>query len=249
MIKLNEYNKLKFFADKLGIYPLSIVEKMQSGEVFADDAEDPSAVLFWHYCGFAYISGNYTEDFVNDVLSLMRCPTSNHSGRLVLHTQNDAELSRLILRNSNIQQKERYCFEFAERKTPLQPLSTPLRLVRIDAQNYYLLCGRITPAFSWKSKQDFLHNGFGWCILNGSEFAACAFSSAVSSEFVDIGVETAPAYQGKGLGKIVASAMIDEILKHGKKPLWECNSTNEASKRLALSVGFRISGTHPMFTL
>ena len=43
--------------------------------------------------------------------------------------------------------------------------------------------------------------------------------------------------------------MIDEILKIGKKPLWECNGENEASKHLALSVGFEISSTHPMYTL
>ena len=114
---------------------------------------------------------------------MMHHPTENHRNRLVLHTNNDDRLSQLILKNKDIKRKERYCFEYAE-KNPVPILEAPLRLVRIDSENYELLCGNITPSFSWDSKESFLKNGFGWCILNGREFAACAFSAAVSSEFV-----------------------------------------------------------------
>ena len=39
------------------VYPLSITEGIQSGDIYVDDPENPGMVLFWHYCGFAYISG------------------------------------------------------------------------------------------------------------------------------------------------------------------------------------------------
>ena len=77
--------------------------------------------------------------------------------------------------------------------------------------------------------------------------AACAFSSGVSKDYVDIGVETAEECRGKGYGKIVAYAMVKEILRRGKLPVWDCDTRNEASMRLACSVGFEIIGTHPWY--
>ena len=251
MVRLSSYDNLDELINELEmnrIYPLSIAEDFQKGEIFTNNAENPNAVMFWHYCGFAYIAGRYDEQFINEILDMMRHPTENHRNRLVLHTNNDDSLSQLILKNNDIKLKKRYCFEFPE-KNPVPILEAPFRLVRIDEENYDLLCGNITPSFSWDSKENFLKNGFGWCILNDRKFAACAFSASVSEEYVDIGVETAADYRGMGLGKIVSTAMIDEILKLGKKPLWECNCENEASKRLALSVGFKIISTHPMYTL
>ncbi|MCD7724983.1 MAG: hypothetical protein LUI12_05440 [Clostridiales bacterium] len=54
------------FADdcKCGnVYPLSIVQSYQRGEIFAKQAIDCKAALFWHYCGFAFVSGKYDEVF------------------------------------------------------------------------------------------------------------------------------------------------------------------------------------------
>ena len=47
--------------------------------------------------------------------------------------------------------------------------------------------------------------------------------------------------------KIVAYAMVKEILRRGKLPVWDCDTRNEASMRLACSVGFEITGTHPWY--
>ena len=41
--------------------------------------------------------------------------------------------------------------------------------------------------------------------------------------------------------------MVNEILRRGKTPVWGCDTRNEASMRLALSVGFEIVGTHPWY--
>lgn len=68
-------------------------------------------------------------------------------------------------------------------------------------------------------------------------------------KYVDIGVETFDGFKGKGYGKIVVSAMIAKILKRGQIPVWEYNTTNEASMRLACSVGFKIKGIHPLYVL
>nr|MCR5201130.1 hypothetical protein [Saccharofermentans sp.] len=65
------------------VYPLSIALGLQTGDVFVSD--DNGCVLFWHYCGFAYISGNPTEEFLNEVYDLMESGTR----RLFLITNDD----------------------------------------------------------------------------------------------------------------------------------------------------------------
>ena len=106
---------------------------------------------------------------------------------------------------------------------------------------------RIIPSFSWENKKSFLENGFGYCLIEDGKMSACAFSSGVSEDYVDIGVETAEECRGKGYGRLVTSAMVNETLRRGKVPVWGCDTRNEASKRLACSVGFEITGTHAWY--
>ena len=118
MVRLNRFENQDKLINELEmnrIYPLSIAEDFQKGEIFADNAENPNALLFWHYCGFAYLAGRYDEQFLNEILDMMHHPTENHRNRLVLHTNNDDRLSQLILKNKDIKRKERYCFEYAEK--------------------------------------------------------------------------------------------------------------------------------------
>ena len=67
---------------------------------------------------------------------------------------------------------------------------------------------------------------------------AVAFSAAVSSDEVDIGVETDENYRHQGLAKVVADRMCREIISQGKKPVWAHAIANEGSKYTALGVGF-----------
>ena len=51
MKKLNDYKKAKYLLDDKvveEVYPLSIVEGNQSGDIFVDDIERPTFALFWH---------------------------------------------------------------------------------------------------------------------------------------------------------------------------------------------------------
>ena len=74
-----------------------------------------------------------------------------------------------------------------------------------------------------------------------------AFTSGISNEYVDIGIETSPDYRGKGFAKIVADRMVARIIQEGKQPVWECNSTNTGSIRTAEAVGFKLKSLHPLF--
>ena len=250
MKKLTEYEKILPLIEQIEVekvYPLSITEGIQKGEIYVDDDEDPTALLVWHYCGFANIRGDYDEGFVDQVIHLMKDPPEGHSGRMALQIENDPRLREMIKGTPMVSGYERYIFKFSGEKYQI-PDKVRSRLEPVTSENYELLTGKIIPSFSWESKDAFIKNGFGYCLIEDGRMAACAFSSGLSKDYVDIGVETAEECRGKGYGKIVAAAMIEETLRQGKIPVWGCDIRNEASMRLACSVGFDITGTHPWYT-
>ena len=247
---LKDYGKINPLIEQIRIekvYPLSIFEEIQKGEIFVDNDEAPTVALIWHYCGFANIIGNYNEEFVEETMNMMLNPPDGHSGRMALQTETDIHLHGLITKATQVSRHERYIFEFSEEKTDLHN-TVDSELETISSNNYELIKGRITPTFSWANKESFLKNGFGYCLIADSQMLACAFASGVSNDYVDIGVETTEECRGKGYGRIVASAMVKEIIRRGKTPSWACDTRNEASRRLACSIGFETVGTHPWYT-
>lgn len=252
MVKIENYKNLRTlldFVDTEIAYASSIVEGYQSGEIFVDNHEHPKAALFWHYCGFANLVGEYDEAIIKDVLEMMQHPLPNHSHRLCLHTKEDKTMEKIFSECQDVYCGLRYVFEYAVKHTTIPYLADTVQLKKIDKNNYNLLKGNIIPAFSWESQKAFLEKGFGYCIIENNRALACAFSSAVCEKYVDIGVETLEAARGKGYGKMVADAMVKEIISQGKTPVWACDVKNEASRRLAVSVGFHVLGTHPWYKI
>lgn len=247
-VYLSDFGKINHLCDHINIekvYPLSILEGIQKGEIYVDNEEAPTAALLWHYCGFANILGEYDERFIEEITNMMLNPPEGHSGRMALQTDNDSRLEQMILRTPGVVKHERYIFKFAGEKNNIPHLP---EVKEITTDNYALMKGRIIPTFSWESKEAFLKNGFGYCLIEEGRMLACAFASGVSKDYVDIGVETAEECRGKGYGRIVSAAMVKETLRRGKTPVWDCDIRNEASMRLACSVGFEIIGTHPWYT-
>ena len=84
--------------------------------------------------------------------------------------------------------------------------------------------------------------GKGYCIMHGEEIAAWAFSAAVSSEEIDIGIETVESHRQKGLAVIIAAKMVEYTISQGKNPVWACYYKNMASQRIAEKLGYIKTG-------
>jgi len=219
------------------VYPLSIAEGYQSGDIIADDEEEAQCVMFWHYCGFAYLSGNVTEAFLDMIYRDYFCKETKR--RFVLITD-DEKVKQYFAGKEGLVMDQRKEYRYSDGIIiSEEEFHTDLKIERIDASNINAIRGRIVPAFSWESDDAFLKNGFGYVAMDGKNFSAIAFSAAVSSEEVDIGVETNEAYRNRGLAKILARHMIQEILHHGKTPVWAHAAANTASGKTALGVGFK----------
>lgn len=90
MYKLNslQYPDLIDYAnthDCGSVYPLSVAEGIQKGDIFADSVEGYEKVLFWTHSGFAYLSGKMDEYFLEDIYELMLNRTKLNTKRFLLN--------------------------------------------------------------------------------------------------------------------------------------------------------------------
>ncbi|WP_026519095.1 GNAT family N-acetyltransferase [Butyrivibrio sp. FCS006] len=234
----NEYKGYLEFANECianRVYPMSIVTGTQDGDIYIDDK---GCTLFWHYCGFAYISGNVSEDVLEEVYQKFFVPDTER--RFVLITDSE-HASNYYSGNNDLRIDERIEYTYGGIPEHRPILDDNYIVESITADNIGDIRGRITPSFSWKDSDTFLRNGFGCIARNKADgsFAAVAFSSAVSPEEVDIGVETAEAHRHHGLASYLAYRMCEEIIQQGRRPVWAHAETNAGSQKTALSVGFK----------
>lgn len=215
------------------VYPCSIAEGFQSGDIYVNDDGDVESVLFWHYCGFGYISGKVSEKMMTDIYSEM---VSNHNGRrLVLITSDEDVIDFFHDRDVVMDSRAEYSYH----QGAATVINTDeFQIERINPENISQINGRIIPSFSWESRDQFLKEGFGYIALDNGRVCAVAFSSSVSTDEIDIGVETHEDYRRKGLAAILASKMCERIVETGKRPVWAHSISNKGSMNTALKCGF-----------
>ncbi len=86
-------------------------------------------------------------------------------------------------------------------------------------------------------------------VEHDGEPAAVAFACYRWDDRLEIGIETAPASRGRGLGACVAGAVVDVVRDAGLTPVWSCREDNTASVRVAASAGFVPTARLPYYHL
>lgn len=81
-----------------------------------------------------------------------------------------------------------------------------------------------------------------------SEVAAASGLNWQTPNFAELSVITSPGQRRQGWGRSVVAAMVQHILDSNRTPLYVVSEQNEASLRLAESVGFVDSGERRIFT-
>ena len=214
------------------VYPLSIATGVQRGDLYTNGE---GGVLFWHACGFAYLSGTVTADLLGEVYQEFLMAETGR--RFLLITDSESVRRTFADREALwLDRRLEYVHSGVTEKRSLP--DDRFHLERITADNIGDIQGRIVPSFSWESHDAFLRLGFGFLIRCEGRFAAVAFSSAVSPEEVDIGIETHEDFRNLGLASFLACEMCEEIQKLGKEPVWAHAETNAGSRKTAVGAGF-----------
>ena len=170
------------------VYPRSIAEGIQKGDIFTDRGNSPRAVLFWHYCGFGYLTGNPDEGFLEMIRQELLCGVTDR--RFLLITD-DPVVIRFYEGRSEINISRRIEYQFVrfagqavnhagqpteqggqitgyirpEDEPTAVPAKEDFRIERIDRTLLSRIEGRIIPSFSWESDERFLKHGFGYVAI------------------------------------------------------------------------------------
>ena len=220
------------------VYPLSVAEGIQEGDIFTNSVKDYDKVLFWAHSGFAYISGNIDEYFLKEIYELMLDRTKSNTKRFLLMTRNKY-IQEYFESKDDVIEEKRYLFKHSGSKGYIESsLPDGYELKEIDNQLLKKISGKIVPSLFWKDVNDFLVKGKGYCITCNNDISSWAFSAAVSTKEIDIGIETKPEYKQQGLGMIVANKMIQYAIEQAKEPVWACHYKNAASEKMAEKLGF-----------
>lgn len=230
------------------VYPMAIAEGFQDGDIFTDCIEHPTFALFWHVSGLAYLTGRPVVEHLEEIYRLMKNEDGTNPRRFVLELK-DEEGRAYFQKKEEVEEHTRYRFRLQEKEMPEEELPEGYELREVNAELSTKISGNIVPASFWRSDADFLEKGRGYCIMYGDEIASVAFSAAISSEQVDIGIETAEAHRRKGLAVIAAKKMVAYVKSIHKEPVWDCNVANVGSRRTAENVGFEIMTEHALYKI
>lgn len=76
---------------------------------------------------------------------------------------------------------------------------------------------------------------------------ACINDAFYANGAVEVYVETAPAYRGRGYGKRCAASLISHLQRRGLDVLYKCYATNSASAAIACACGLERTGRRASF--
>jgi GNAT superfamily N-acetyltransferase len=83
-------------------------------------------------------------------------------------------------------------------------------------------------------------NKYALALYDGQGEIAAIAGAFDTYGMAEIGVDVVRTHRGKGLGRLVVSAIAREIMRRGETPFYGCAPTNIRSQRTAASCGFQI---------
>jgi len=100
---------------------------------------------------------------------------------------------------------------------------------------------------NFRSLDDFLGRGIGFCVIHQGRVVSAATSMAQSSKAIDIEIETLPEFRKQGLGTCVGARLVSHCLEHEIEPRWL--AANADSERLALRLGYARGETYETYAI
>jgi RimJ/RimL family protein N-acetyltransferase len=215
----------------------AILEGVIQGRILVDHPAQPAAVAIVDGTeGHAYLGGALTPPLLQEVFQMFRA----FQELVVCLWPGDPLLSMLpgghTYEGKAIDFSERSPDVDLERMAVFPP---GLSLRRIDAAY-----ARAIPEFDYYvkmfgSSERAIQNMIGYYLVQGEQIACEVVAAPLCRGVVELGVETAPAFQQKGLATALCAWVIRECEERGYQTFWNAAQQNDASVALARRLGFR----------
>lgn len=253
-LKPEQYkNALPLFENcKQAVLARAVCEGFNAGRVFADDGQNPRSACIWTPVGYYLLAlrGDANLNEISALLTETFIPESKSMGEtgfiLIAEFDNWREKTSALLKEREVIEIFRRPFVFNAEKFNAnwrEKIPAGFELKRVNES----LAEQVNLPPSWKSSAEFAANGIGFALMDGEKIASVCSSVFASSARIEIDIHTEEEYRRKGFAIITASALIEECLRQGKQPNWECFWENEESTALALKLGFEQLPDYPVY--
>ncbi len=227
--------------------------------VWVDSVDTPKSSFLWDQSHCYYLGGDAgNRDFCDAVANMLTntiIPKAISKNREVFKIEYSSKEWEPILKKilSDLL-PFKVSRKFFTLDTPLTPhwrdlLSTNFHVRRVDKNllesdihNLQAIINEINEC--WHSVDDFLMNGFGFCLVHTPEEGKEEVQGWCTGEYFSegkcgIGIETFHGYRKRGFATAMATAFVEYGLSVNTQPHWDASANNEASIRVAKKVGFR----------
>lgn len=215
------------------------------GPVFVDRRGEPRTAVVCSESGFWFALGEANGAAVRALLPELLARHLTPDTALWCTTPHwEAALKGYFRADSQSRRKEfHYRPELALVGGQQLPQELHMQPIDVDA------AGRYAPGLDpwvfqvYGGPERFLERSFGWVVMDGerpvASCSACAIGGPAGERIeAETEIGTDEAYRRRGLATAAALRFIDECRGRGLTPAWTCAAGNEASARLARSLGF-----------
>ena len=245
-----------------------VIDAMAAGnspaQIWVDDRAQPSAAYVWDKAHCHFLLGDAsTPAFTRAVRELVRqeiAPQMVAQGKAFLKVHYSSadweEQIGTVFETAELVRRERVFYALDHLAKPDWRASVPrgFSVQQIDAgllatdrlRGIEILRNEIQTG--WHSVEDFLHTGFGFCLLRENEIVTWCTAEYVSAGKCGVGIETAVEHMRRGFATITASAFVEHAVEQGLTPHWDSWKMNLPSVAVAHKVGFRLISEYAVFT-
>ena len=253
------------------LFACAVVEQKIDGLIYTDNSDFPSSFYILHPYGMSLLIGNCKNEDFNIQLTeyllnkdglrnraewmqvypeMWNAQLSTLLGNQLLtkKQKNEGDFSETDLVKVDEQTRVNFKFNFdkyADYKAN-QPYEH-LEIFRTGEEEFQNMPGTVVPKFFWQSSTQFLNEGIGFSLRFNGELACTAFSAFINDRQLELGIESAPQFRGKGFAMHTCTALIDYCLENRYEPVWACRLENTASYLLAQKLGFEPVQFHPFY--
>lgn len=250
------------------LFAQTVVDGHVNGKIYVDNIQLPSTYLIYHPYGMSLLFGNqnnpdFNDAFVKYALNLdnsriktewlQTCPTiwneklSDLFGNNLIKEEAVGEADK-----NKIELSTRVNFTFNEEKYndfKRNQIETSYEIVRTEKNHFEAMKGTVVPRYFWNTADDFCRRGVGFSLIYEGKVVSTAFSAFIVGDKLELGIESAGEYRGKGFATQTCMALIDYCLQNNFRPVWACRRQNTNSMLLSHKLGFEPSMSLPFYKL
>lgn len=253
------------------LFANAVVEQKIAGLIYTDNSDFPSSFYILHPYGMSLLNGNCNNEDFNKQLAeylLNKGNLRNRAEWMQVYPEDwNTQLSTLLgnqlltkkQKNEGgftetdlvkVDEQTRVNFKFEANKYAdfrSNQSAGQFEIIRTGEEEFRNMPGTVVPKFFWQSASQFLNEGIGFSLRFNGELACTAFSAFINDRQLELGIESASQFRGKGFAMHTCAALIDYCLENRLEPVWSCRLENTASYLLAQKLGFDPVSYHPFY--